>query len=331
VTLAGRKTKEEGAMFKIVVVVLSTFILETSVQATDKIRIGYPSPSVGHISLPLAQKKGFLKEQNIDAEIIRIPSPASLAALVNGDIDYYSAVAPVVGAAIRGLPLKVVACYVTGSQETLIARPGIKSVKDLKGKTIAVSAPGAASTAIPLIILRHFGLDPQKDVKLLHLAGVDSRLIAMKQGLADAYSLGPPFDYLAKKDGFVVLARAYELFSYPNVGLTANTKKIREKPDEIKRVIKAGLKASRYIQQNREGTIQFLTEWQKVNNELATATYESVVKSFSEDGNIPVDGLRLIIEEGKKSAKINGEISFNDVADSTILKAAQKELGIKGE
>src|SRR6516164_4464621 len=97
----------------------------------------------------------------------------------------------------------------------------------------------------------------------------------MKQGLADAYALGPPFDYLAKKQGFIVLVRSYELFSYPNVGVTANVKKIRERPDEIKRVIKAGLKGNHYIQQNREGTIQFLMEWLKVDREIATATYES--------------------------------------------------------
>jgi NitT/TauT family transport system substrate-binding protein len=175
-------------MFKIFVVLLTTFILQASVQAADKIRIGYPSPAVGHIPLPLAQKKGFFKEEGIDAEIIRIPSPASLAALVNGDIDYYSAIAPVVGAAIRGLPVKVVACYVTGSQDTLVARPEFKSVKELKGKTIAVSAPGATPTAITRLVLKHFGLDPEKE---------------------------------------------------------------------------AGLKADRYIQKNREGTIQFLTEWQR--------------------------------------------------------------------
>jgi ABC-type nitrate/sulfonate/bicarbonate transport system substrate-binding protein len=153
----------------------------------------------------------------------------------------------------------------------------------------------------------------------------------MKQGLADAYALGPPFDYLAKKQGFIVLVRSYELFSYPNVGVTANVKKIRERPDEIKRVIKAGLKANHYIQQNREGTIQFLMEWLKVDREIATATYESTFKSFSEDGNVPEDGLRLIIEEAKKGAKVEREVSINEVADLSILKLAQKELGIKGK
>ena len=60
-------------------------------------------------------------------------------------------------------------------------------------------------------------------------------------------------------------------------------KKIQEKPDEIKRVIKAGIKANRYIRGNRDGTIQFLMEWLKINREVATATYDSVVKVYDED------------------------------------------------
>ena len=65
----------------------------------------------------------------------------------------------------------------------------------------------------------------------------------------------PPIDFLGKKMGFVVLARAHELFSYPISGVVASAKKIKEKPEEIKRVIKAGIKANRYIRQNRESTI----------------------------------------------------------------------------
>ena len=70
-----------------------------------------------------------------------------------------------------------------------------------------------------------------------------------------------PLDFLGKKMGFVVLARAYELFSYPTSGVVASLKRIKEKPDEVKRMIMAGIKATRYIRQNREGTIQFMTEW----------------------------------------------------------------------
>jgi ABC-type nitrate/sulfonate/bicarbonate transport system substrate-binding protein len=111
--------------------------------------------------------------------------------------------------------------------------------------------------------------------------------------------------------------------------LAATVKKIKEKPDEVKRVIKAGIKANRYIPQNRAGTIQVIADWLKIDQELATATYDSVSKAFNDDGSVPQDGLRLVIEEAKRTAKINREVSINEVEDLSILREAQKEMGIK--
>ena len=128
--------------------------------------------------------------------------------------------------------------------------------------------------------------------------------------------------------GFVILAKAYELFSYPDSGLVASVKKIKEKPDEVKRVIKAGIRANQYIRANRDGTIQFIMERQKIDRDLATAIYDSVAKTFNEDGSVPEKGLRLVIEETKKVAKMNRDVSVSDVADLSILREAQRELGI---
>jgi len=96
-------------------------------------------------------------------------------------------------------------------------------------------------------------------------------------------------------------------------------------------VIKAGIRANRYIRQNREGTIQFIGEWMKIDKEMAAATYESASKAFNEDGAMPEDGLRVILEEAKKLAKVNREVSLSEVEDLSILKEAQKELGIAGK
>ena len=125
-----------------------------------------------------------------------------------------------------------------------------------------------------------------------------------------------------------MLARAYELFSYPTSGVVASLKRIKEKPDEVKRVIKAGIKATRYIRQNRESTIQFMTKWSKIDKEMATATYENVLKLFNEDGSVPEKGMLLVIDELKKLGKVEREISLSEVADLSILKEAQRELGI---
>ena len=177
-------------------------------------------------------------------------------------------------------------------------------------------------------MFKHFGLDPDKEIKFLPLGTNERRFSAMKQGLTAATMGSPPSDFLGKKMGFVVLARAHELFSYPTSGIVTSVKKINEKPDEVKRVIKAGIKANRYIRQNRESTIQLMIEWSKIEKEMATAGYESVSKLFNDDGSVPEKGLLLVIEELKRLGKVEREIFPHDVADLSILREAQKELGI---
>ena len=130
----------------------------------------------------------------------------------------------------------------------------------------------------------------------------------------------PPLDFLGKKLGFVVLARAHELFGFPVSGLIASAKKIKERPDEIKRAIKAGIKTNRYIRQNRDGTIPVMAEWLMIDREMAVATYDSSVRTYSDDLSLPDGGLRLLIDEAKRVAKVNREVSLNEVADLSILR-----------
>jgi hypothetical protein len=67
----------------------------------------------------------------------------------------------------------------------------------------------------------------------------------------------------------------------------------------------------------------------KIDKETAAATYDSALKAFSDDGSVPEDGFRILIEETKKQAKVTREVSLSDVAELSILREAQRELGIK--
>jgi hypothetical protein len=106
--------------------------------------------------------------------------------------------------------------------------------------------------------------------------------------------------------------------------------KIKGQPGEVKRVIRAGIKASRYIKANRDATIQFLMEWQRIDKEIATGTYEYLSRATNDSGSIPEDGFRLMIEEIKELAKVSRDVPMTDLADLSILMVAQKELGVKG-
>ena len=312
-----------------VFLLLFTPSIHTYVQAADKIRIGFPDLAAPFVPLAIADKRGFDQEEAFQAESVRMNPAVALQALIAGEIDYYTVLGPGVAAAIRGIPIRLVAAYVPISPTALIVQPQIKSVAELKGKTIGINAYGGALEAIGRLIVKHFGVDPDKELKFLATGPLDSRFGAMKQGLTHATLGGPPIDFLGEKLGFVVLARAHELFSFPVSGLIVSQKKLKERPHEIGRVIKAGIKANRYIRQNRDGTLAIMAQWLKIDNQTAARTYDSTVKTFSDDLGLPEGGLQLLIDDAKRITKVNREVSLSEVADLSSLRSAQRELANK--
>jgi NitT/TauT family transport system substrate-binding protein len=314
-------------MKKTFLVMTTLYLLHSSVHAAEKIRIGFPEFNSSTFTLPMAHIKGFFQEQGLQAELIRIRSAIALPSLTSGEIDYHTVVAPAVTAALRGIPVRVVACFTPGLTTAIIARPEIKTVQELKGKTIGLNSIGGGLESTVRLMLKHYGLDPDKDVKFLATGGIETRFAALRQGLTVATAGSTPADYLGKKFGYVVLARAYDLFSYPNTGLVASVKSIKENPDRLKRVIRAGIKANRYILQNREGTIQVMMQWMKIDRDTATATYDGSVKSFNDDGSVSDAGLRIAIDEARKATNITREVAPSEVADFSVLREAQREMG----
>ena len=67
----------------------------------------------------------------------------------------------------------------------------------------------------------------------------------------------------------------------------------------------------------------------KIDKEIATALYDSFVKGFNNDGSLPEDGFRRLIEDTKRVTKVDREVALSEVADLSILREAQRELGIK--
>ena len=132
-------------MTKIFLILLSVFVLRGVVHAADTIRIAVPEPNATYMTFPLAHKKGFLTgglgSRGRSDE--RHPHDAGVK---YGDIDYLTGL-PVGVRGDRRLPLKIVACYLPKSSLMMISRPEINSVKELKGKTVAVSSFGTPTPA----------------------------------------------------------------------------------------------------------------------------------------------------------------------------------------
>lgn len=297
--------------------------------SAERIRIGVTNYNLTYLSSGVALKRGFFKAEGLDAEIIRMTPDVSVMAITAGDIDYSMLFGLVVRSAVRGLPVRVVANFMDSSPLALIARPQFKSVKDLKGKTLGVSTFGATPEIAARMVFKEAGIDPEKEIKVIALRTDDARMAALKEGIVDVIVIAPPADVEMRKLGFNVVARVDEVFKFPYVGLGANVRKIKERPDEVKRTVKALIRANRYIRENRDGTIQVLNEWGGIKPDNAAATYDSSWKVFNPDGTISQEGLRLVIEQAKREMKVTREIALDDVSDTSALRAAQAELGLK--
>jgi len=213
---------------------------------------------------------------------------------------------------------------------TLIAQPEYKSLKELKGKTLGVSSYGATPDVGARMMLKQIGLDPEKEIKVLALGSDAARITALKQRVVDLIVISPPADSQMEKQGYRILARAYELFNFPYLGLGTQLRKIKEKPDEIRRAIKATIRANRFIRDNRDEAVQTLVDWGKVERDYAYASYDALRNLFNADGSVPEDGLRLVIDQARRTAKITRDVTPAEVADLTMLREAQLVLGIKG-
>lgn len=309
------------------------FFLLLSVAGTraqaEKIRISVSgSYNMIFLSAGVAQKKGFFKDEGLDGDIVVMRAATSIPALAGGDIDYTMLTGSVIRAAIRGFPVRLVAGLMNSSPHVLLARPEIKSVKELRGKKVGIGAFGDATHVLARMVIARHSVDSDKDVQFLALGPDSGRFAALQQGLADAVVTSPPWDFEGKKIGYAILARAYDYVNYPLSGLGANVKTIQQNPGQVKRVIKSLIKATRLIRENREEAVKILVAWGKVEPEHAYASYDSTVKVVSADGTIPADGLKLLVDLARKDAQINREIPLSEVADFRILKEAQRELAL---
>ncbi|HUF41287.1 MAG TPA: hypothetical protein VMR20_04985, partial [Verrucomicrobiae bacterium] len=100
-------------------------------------------------------------------------------------------------------------------------------------------------------------------------------------------------------------------------------------PDELRRIVKATIRANRFIRDHRDEAVRVLMAWGKVDREFAYASYDAIRNLFNADGAVPEDGLKLVIEQTRRTNKVEREVAPGEVVDFSFLRQVQSELGIK--
>ena len=295
----------------------------------DKTRIAVTNFNLSYLPVGVAIKRGYFKDEGLDVEVIRMNTPNTLTAMITGDVGYTLLFGSVVRAALRGLPIRAVASLLDSPTYALIARPEYKTLKELRGKTVGIANFGGTDEVLSKLILKAQGIDVEHELKFIALGTDRARLAALKEGLVDVAIISPPGDTLGRQMGFNILTRAYENFNFPFLGIGTNLKSLKEKPQEVRRVTKALIRANRSIRDDKEGAVRVLVDWAKIEREHALASYDSAWKVFSPDGTIQPEGLKLVLEQAKAELKLTRDVPLSEIVDSAPLLDAQRELGIR--
>lgn len=298
-------------------------------QTLEKVRIGMPSLSLSFIAPQVAYARGFFREEGIDAEIIRIATNIGIVAVTTKEIGYTTAVGAGLRSAVKGLPLKVVIYFNGRPLHVLVAKPELKSLVDLRRKVIGFAGYGDSTEFMLRAMLRQAGLELEKDVQAFQVSGSGQRLQALLTGKLDAAIVPPPFNFEAESKGFVRLITAADVFETSVSGLAVHVDTLRDKPAQVKRMLRALLKAQNFIRSNKPESVRVIAEWLKLEPRIAQASYDIYVKGMSPNGIVPERVLESDIERARKDQQVKEAVPVGKVVDFAMLKEALNEFGMK--
>jgi ABC-type nitrate/sulfonate/bicarbonate transport system substrate-binding protein len=245
---------------------------------------------------------------------------ASLGALASRHISYITPLGSSMTAIANGLPAKVIMIFAVRSHHVLVAKREIGGPGALRGHGVAISQPGGTVHRQFLKILEHYKVDP-KDVKMVNLGEMPNRALALKTGTIDAAMLSVPYDLFMEKDGFRPIAYLKDILEFPLLGLIAHDERIRERPDEVKKVLTAALKGIAYTKSHREEVLPLLKEFVGLPTiDMTRQTFE-VIKELWPDKGIPSDkGLATALS----MADVPSNFPANKVVDWSLVTEAAK-------
>jgi ABC-type nitrate/sulfonate/bicarbonate transport system substrate-binding protein len=301
-------------------------LLAPQVQAqTIKVRAVYPSIDVQYLPAYLGQTKGFFKEESLETELIVMRGARSgVQALVSGDVQFGLALGAVFSAIWSGADLKILAQMTNMLPFSLIVRPEIQRIEDLKGKRIGASV-GSTTQALVYDLLKLHGIDPDKGVEYVNIPGAGPRIAALEKGLIAATPLASPGDLKALQAGFKRLVFFGDVLPPMSfTGLVASGRYIRENPKTVERMVRAIVRGTVSARDDSAGAIGAMQTYMKMTLEDSRETYRLVGKSFSPMLSEP--GVKKMADLVSTSIGVGQTKDPKDYMDVSFLNRALSDL-----
>ncbi len=292
----------------------------------ETIKVAVPTVAMNFMHAGVARKLGIDRQEGIALEVVLMRVSVGMAALIAGGIDYNFAFESTINAALQGAPVTSIEVMQDKPPYMIVARPEITNFSDLKGKTVAQNDIFSVAAYVFRQVLRANGLK-DKDYAMIGAGNDRQRLAALTTGRIQATTFSPPTHLMALKAGMKSLGLAKDYTRAAN-GVGTSLKKLKENRDQAKRFLRMLLKTDRWMKSHPKETIDFIVADYKLDRETAASSYELLMPTLSDNGQIGDDYIQEIIERWRQQSGAPSGVSLDRVRDFSIVREAVRELGM---
>lgn len=247
----------------------------------------------------LAKDMGLYNKHGLDLELIFINgSVRGIQSMIAGDLGYTGAVGTaVINAKLAGADVAIIQSQMNTLPYFIVGNPNIKSPEQLKGRSAAVHIPGTSADFALRLALAKVGVN-YKDIKAVTVGGGPARLAATMTGQMDFTVVTEGEKIQAEKAGLKVIIDMAKLRVPFQFNCTATTRKrIRENPDEARRVVQAMTESTHFFKTHKEESIRVMQKYTRgLGRDILDGAYSANAELLVDDGYPTVEGLRQTLE-----------------------------------
>jgi ABC-type nitrate/sulfonate/bicarbonate transport system substrate-binding protein len=313
-------------------VLIASVLLSVNAPA-QTVRTVVPRATLNYLSIPVAEARGFFRDQGLENETIVIPGATAIAALVSGNVDYSGAGGTGMRAALRGAPIKAVMFQTEKVTWYLLAAADVQKIADLKGKRVAVGTVGDTQDSLITMLVEGAGLTGRDIVRVaMPSRTTSSTILSLKTGAFSAAVVNADESLLGEREGLRTLGFVGDLFPFPFQGFMATDKMIAEKPNDIKKWLRAMARALMFIREKPEEAADIALKRLPMGNMSRPLVVEGI-RRFAKalpDGvpGLPsAQGIKNVMElDVKAPLKIKDEVPVEKVMHLKLIREVKEEL-----
>jgi ABC-type nitrate/sulfonate/bicarbonate transport system substrate-binding protein len=315
-----------GTQRSVVALIFFLLAATANAQPVERVRLAY-SPG-GLISFPLVvtKEKNIFPTEGLDVEPIAMRPELGVKALVSGDLQYSYFAGSAITAAVHGIPVKVVMVTSNRPLYSLMARPEIRSLKDLKGKRLGVASLTAGEAFLSRRLLKEAGIDADRDMQMIVVGNTPERINALKAGVVDATTVSVPVDFKAEQLGLKRLVFIGDAVEAVSGGIAVATRLIKDNPAQVKRLIRALMKGIAYAKGHRAEMIALLTAKWQLEPERAGQIWDLTARTLEDGGTASDAAVITSIQSALEMVREKRDVPVAQVVDFSLAREAYAEL-----